>query len=102
MIYAYFVAISLMDISPLGKFEATMRGLKIHHTPNQLVTDLTAPCQLGGIFAPMLRGPTPEALVARLAPALYAASAIPNPATFDLPVNTRPSGTALQVNSWRE
>ena len=69
---------------------------------NQLVTDLTAPCQLGGIFAPMLRGPTPAALVAQLAPTLYATSAIPNPATFDLPVNTRPSGAALQVNSWRE
>jgi hypothetical protein len=91
-----------MTITPPGKFESTLRRLKVHYTPDILLSDLTIPCQLGGAFAPILRGPTPSGLVTQLAPALLPASAIPDVATFHLPVNTMPSAAAQQVISWRE
>lgn len=94
--------ISLMTLSPLGKFETTMRRLKIHYTPDILLSDLTIPCQLGGAFAAVLRGPTPVGLVNQLAPALLPAAAAPDEDEFELPVNTRPSAAALQMDSWRE
>jgi hypothetical protein len=100
--YTWLTVISLMTLSPPGKFESTLRRLKIHYTPNILLSDLTIPCQLGGAFAPILRGPTPLGLVTQLAPALLPTSAIPIAATFQLPVHTRPSATAQQVVSWRE
>jgi hypothetical protein len=100
--YTWHTATSLITISPPGKFESTLRRLKIHYTPDILLSDLTILYQLGGAFAPILRGPTPVDLVTQLAPALLPMSAVPNAATFHLPVDTLPSVAAQQVVSWRE
>jgi hypothetical protein len=100
--FAWNTALSLLTIDPPGKFESTVRRLKIHYTPNIALSDVTIDCQLGGVFAPALRGPTPLGLVTQLAPALLPASAIPNAAIFQLPDDTGDSPAALLVANWRE
>lgn len=83
----------LLRIRPIGKLESTIKGLKAHHVPAWEL-DITEQVQLGGIYSPNLRGPTPADLVPQFMPAVV-------PANLHLPDFTRVSPNALNLKNWR-
>lgn len=91
----YWTMITLCQISPLGKLESTLKGLKMHHLDDD-VYDATQDLQLGGIYASLLRGPTPSGLVP---PAMDGNE--PQPDGFVPPAYTHPSAAARNVANWR-
>lgn len=91
---AYWTMLTLLRIPPPGKLESTIKGLKAHHIPAWDL-DITADIQLGGIYAPELRGPTPARLVPQHVPAV-----VPQH-MHRLPAFTKPSPNAQNVANWR-
>ncbi|KIM62642.1 hypothetical protein SCLCIDRAFT_24931 [Scleroderma citrinum Foug A] len=92
---AYWTMLMLMDIRPPGKLESTVKGLKLHYVSNQLF-DVTDDIQLGGAYSPRLQGPMPAGLV----PPNVQAAVLLVPLQR-LPVYTRRSDEAMDVNNWR-
>lgn len=85
--------LDLLLIRPPGKLESTIKGLKAYHMPIWEL-DITEDIQLGGRYAPNLRGPTPTGLVPDNVPAVI-------PGDVYLPEFTRPSLNALNHENWR-
>ena len=85
--------LNLLRIRPPGKLESTVKGLKAHHIPAWEL-DITRDVQLGGIYAPYLRGPTPANLVPGNVPAVV-------PEDLHLPEFTKASPNALNLENWR-
>ena len=85
--------LSLLRIRPPGKLESTIKGLKAHHIPAWEL-DITESIQLGGIYAPNLRGPTPAHLVPGNVLAVV-------PEDLHLPEFTKASPNALDLENWR-
>lgn len=84
----------LRSVSPPGKFQSTVKGLKMHHI-SDWAFDVSEHIRLGGQFATRLDGITPRGLVPD-----NVQTAQP-PADFDLPLHTKPSGAARNRNNWR-
>ena len=91
----YWIMIALSQIPPLGKLESTLKGMKMHRIDHN-VYDATQDLQLGGIYASVLRGPTPSHLVP---PAMGGNE--PHPGDFIVPAYTRPTAAAMDVANWR-
>ena len=91
---AYISMLSLMDIEPPGKFQSTLKSVKIHHQAHPDL-DGTNAIRLGGIYSPDLLGPTPAHLVPENVPS------IPPQVLQELPRHTRVSAMALDANNWR-
>ena len=93
-IEAYWVMIRLKRILPPGKFESTIKNVKMH-----LVTlegfDVTPDIQLGGLYSPKLEGPTPAGLVPPTIPA------VAPPPGGPLPKHTWDSEEVRDHNNWR-
>ncbi|KAL4068794.1 hypothetical protein V8B97DRAFT_2024708 [Scleroderma yunnanense] len=93
-IEVYWMMICLKRILPLGKFETTMKNVKMH-----LVTieefNATPDIQLGGLYSPKLEGPTPVGLVPPTIPAM-----VPPPGG-PLPKHTLDSKEVRDHNNWR-
>lgn len=89
----YWTMLNLLRIRPAGKLESTIKGLKAHHTPDWEL-DVTERFQLGGLYSPNLRGPTPADLVPQFIPAAV-------PGNLYLPEFTKPSPNASNLGNWR-
>ena len=93
-IEAYWAMVRLKRILPPGKFETTVKSIKMH-----LVTleefDATPDIQLGGLYSPELEGPTPAGLVPPTIPAV-----VPPPGGR-LPKHTLDSEEARDHNNWK-
>ena len=86
--------VSLMDIEPLGKFQSTLKSVKVHYLADPAGLDGTDSIRLGGVYSPHLRGPTPAHLVPGNVPAVA-------PQVLQgLPRYTKASAMALEVNNW--
>ncbi|KIM69238.1 hypothetical protein SCLCIDRAFT_19861 [Scleroderma citrinum Foug A] len=93
-IEAYWAMIRLKRILPPGKFESTVKNVKMH-----LVTlegfDATPDIQLGGLYSPELEGPMPAGLVPPTIPA------VAPPPGGPLPKHTQDSEEVRDHNNWR-
>jgi hypothetical protein len=91
---AYWVMLSLLRMQPPGKFQSTVKGIKLHHIANWAF-DATHQIQLGGGYSQSLQGPTPAGLVPHNVPAF-----VP-PQLQQLPCYTQGSEEAMDANNWR-
>ena len=91
--------LALMAIEPPGKFETTVQGLMMQyvHQPHGCI--ITPDVQLGGIYAPGLRGLTPRDLVTPVVFLLNPPPVIPAPPIV-LPRHTQPSAAAFNPAHW--
>ena len=95
-ISAYLSMLSLTRMEPPGKFQSTVKNVKVHYIAHRGLNGSDA-IRLGGVHSLHLRGPTP----ARLVPGNVVA-AVPHWAQMQqLPRFTRESQPALDRNNWR-
>ena len=92
---AYVSMLSLMGIEPPGKFQSTLKSVKVHYQAHPGIMDGADAIRLGGIYSPHLWGPTPAHLVPVNIPAIAPQM------LQELPRYTRESAMALNVNNWR-
>jgi hypothetical protein len=92
----------LLLIQPPGKFETTVKGLRMQHYQNLALFSVTDDIRLGGAAVHTLRGPVPANLVPAfpLHP-IFPVPVVPGPG-FQVPVNTKRTLAAMDVNNWLE
>jgi hypothetical protein len=99
--FAWLVMLSLCAISPPGKLESTVRGMKMHQI-NDDVCIVTQDVQLGGVHAQALRGPTPRQLVTDAAAALMHPAPEVLAVAPPMPQYTRPSQASVIAANWMQ
>ncbi|KAL4244224.1 hypothetical protein ABKN59_010455 [Abortiporus biennis] len=96
-LFAYLTLITMRDISPLGKFGSTVKGIKMQHIANVAVQDQTNAMRLGGPLGRRLIGPTPRGLVPANVPGVVPAG---NDALALPPIYTRRTPASENPNNW--
>ncbi|KAI5984063.1 hypothetical protein EDD15DRAFT_2171789 [Pisolithus albus] len=92
-ITTYYTMLMLRTIPPPGKFQSTVKGLKMHKIESPCY-DISQEIVLGGRYAAALEGPTPSTLVPENVPSA-------EPLGVLLPRYTRRSEAALNPGNWR-
>ncbi|KIJ65840.1 hypothetical protein HYDPIDRAFT_39021 [Hydnomerulius pinastri MD-312] len=95
---AFAVMVSLRHIRPVGKFESTVIGLKMHYIRDFAILNVTEKIQYGGEFSRRLRGLTPAGLVPNAG--LNHHPAIPQ-GPIRRPFATRNSEAVGNPHNWR-
>lgn len=63
VVFAWHTMLSLRNILPPGKFESTVKGLKMFSYSHFHLMEVSHHVRLGGLYSQSLRGPTPRDLV---------------------------------------